>query len=264
MWLTPEQIRAEAQKSLAAGNILETAKEIKDAVSRASIAHPAHHQHEMAPSGTQEPTDPYERVVQDLQYGIEPGTVARTLKQTIAADIRAAAQEQMVRERYGHELGHRKRSLEEFQAGNPELAADPYARAAITQEVHQQYLADLKALGVPEAELPRDATAVADWHMQARVQGQPVRDMTAIFDAAKARYLAWRGGKQTNAVLPSASRPTAPRIELSADRTQRRAAVPTQPTRASVPPAEPAPLPPGGDRSAAILAMRRARGQIVG
>jgi len=59
--------------------------------------------------------------------------------------------------------------------------------------------------------------------------------------------------------------PNAPRVELTTARQERRAQIPTQPTNGTVPP-RPAPPPEqttAGRRSAAIMAMRKARGQIV-
>jgi len=282
MWLTPEQLRAEAQKSLAAGNILETAKEIKDAVSRSTASRPdqAGDGPQRRPAPPDDGADPnqddaYAQLVHDLQYG-DPNAARDRLRQTIAADARAAAQEALTRERFGSERSHRIRSLAQFQAANPDLAADPYAPAVITSEVNRQYVADLKAIGVPDDQMPRTAAEIADWHMQARVQGKPVRDIGEIFETAKTRFTQWRGGPRPSPAqapghfVPAgdqpqpAPRPTAPRVELSPDRTQRRANVPVQPTRASAPIAQPAPqATPGGDRSAAVMAMRRARGQVT-
>jgi len=275
MWLTPDQLRTEAQKSLAAANILDTAKQIKDAVSRSTVSRP-HQDDDYPPRGTaadapgqpvdpnQDP-DPYADLVRDLQFG-DPAVARQKLRDTIATDARAAAQEVLVRERFGSERSHRIRALAAFQASNPDLAADPYAPAVITSEVNRQYVADLKAIGVPDDLMPRTAAEIADWHMQARVQGKPVRDIGAIFETAKTRFTQWRGGPRPNPTQdqPQPARPTAPRVELSPDRTQRRANVPVQPTRASAPIAQPiSPATPGGDRSAAIMAMRKARGQIV-
>ena len=288
MWLTSEQLLAEAQKSLAAGNILETAKEIKDAVSRSTAFRPApghlvpgefgdDPQRGPAPPNGADPNqdDAYGQLVHDLQYG-DPSAARDRLRKTIAADARAATQEALVRERFGGERSHRIRSLAAFQAANPDLAADPYAHVVITSEVNRQYVADLEAIGVPVDQMPKTPAEVADWHMQARVQGKPVRDIGEIFETAKTRFTQWRGGPRPSPEAPGhivpagdrpqpASRPTAPRIELSPDRTQRRANVPVQPTRASAPIAQPVPqAAPGGDRSAAVMAMRRARGQVTG
>lgn len=281
MWLTPDQVVAEAQKSLAAGNILETAKEIKDAVSRSTASRPGAQARWGAPPGGEGPQgsqapvdpdqdpDPYDQLVHDLQYG-DPNAARDRLRHTIATDARAAAQEALVRERFGNERSHRIRALAEFQAANADLVADPFAPTAITHEVNRQYVADLKAIGLSDAQLPRTAAEIADWHMQARVQGKPVRDIQEIFEASKDRFLKWRGGAKPGAQPgsqgqqpPQPSRPSAPRVELSPDRAQRRASVPTQPTRASVPPQPPLAAQPGGNRSAAIMNMRKARGQIV-
>jgi hypothetical protein len=286
MWLTPEQVLAEAGKSLAAGNILETAKEIKDAVSRSTASRPARlsgpagddPQRRPAPPDGADPDqdDVYGQLVHDLQYG-DPSAARDRLRKTIAADARAATQEALVRERFGGERSHRIRSLAAFQAANPDLAADPYAHVVITSEVNRQYVADLEAIGVPVDQMPKTPAEVADWHMQARVQGKPVRDIAEIFETAKTRFTQWRGGprpspaQSSGHIVPPGDRPqpasrlTAPRVELSPDRTQRRANVPVQPTRASAPIAQPVPqAAAGGDRSAAVMAMRRARGQVTG
>jgi len=216
--------------------------------------------------------DPIDQLVHDLQFGDRDAARER-LRQTIDSRAEQAAQRVLSQNTFGSERNSRIRALAEFQAANADLATDPYAPAVITNEVNRQYAADLAAIGIAPDQMPKTAADVADWHMQARISGKPVRNIRDIFEASKAKFLEWRGGATPAPADPATgdrqpqsqppARPTAPRVELSPDRIERRAAVPTQPQRASVPPRQPAPVQPGGDRSAAIMNMRKSRGQVT-
>jgi hypothetical protein len=107
-------------------------------------------------------------------------------------------------------------------------------------------------------------------HTQLRAFGAPVRPIGDIFDAARSKYASWRGGTPAPKPAPAlaSSQPAAsaaPRVELSPDRVQRRAAIVAQPTHGTAPPraAPPPEQTTAQRRSAAIMAMRKARGQIV-
>ena len=270
-FLPEADVIAEAQKSLAAGNILETAKEFLQGAKRttddqsASPSEPA-----SAKAGL--PSPPYSDLVQDLQLG-EPGEAGRRLQQTIESKI-AAARQEAAREaaravRIDSEIAASQRTLSAFEQANLELAADEFARDAITTQVQREINADLQAAlksGVL-SELPRTQEERNGLHTQLRAFGAPVRGMADIMESAKTKYASWRGDKPASAQATQLSAAgAAPRVELSPDRAQRRAAIPTQPGTASVPPRAPALAPELNQaqrRSAAIMNMRKARGQIV-
>jgi hypothetical protein len=172
------------------------------------------------------------------------------------------------------ELAASQRAMAAFEKAHPDLAADEFARDAVTTQVQREINADLQA-AVKEGilkELPRTQDERNGLHTQLRAFGAPVRAIGDIFDAAGTKYASWRGEKPApkpatqQPAQTTTPAPAAPRVDLSVDRAQRRAAIPTQPTNGTVPPRAPAPPPEqtmAQRRSAAVMAMRKARGQIV-
>src|SRR5262249_21124865 len=118
-------------------------------------------------------------------------------------------------------------------------------------------------------ELPKTQDERNGLHTQLRAFGAPVRSIGDIFAAAGSKYQTWRGGQPTTKPPPQTTTqptaPTAPRVELTTARQERRAQIVTQPTNSTVSPraAPPPEQTTAGRRSAAIMAMRKARGQIV-
>jgi hypothetical protein len=294
-WLPENEVIAEAQKSLAAGNLLESAKEVlagargrmsdvggqmSDVHDPSSDLRPLTSDRARPREGGGHPTsDPYVALAQTLQ--LESADAAGTkLKQTIESETSKARQE-AAREagrqvRLENELAASQRALAGFEKAHPELAADEFARDSITTQVQREINADLAAAvsqGILK-ELPKTQDERNGLHTQLRAFGAPVRSIGDIFDAAGAKYATWRGEKPAPKPAPSpqpqttttqSTVPAAPRVELTTARQERRAQIPTQPTNGTVPP-RPAPPPEqttAGRRSAAIMAMRKARGQIV-
>jgi hypothetical protein len=270
MFLPEDKVIAEAQKSLAAGNLLESAKEAL-AIARQPATPDA------GPGADPAVPDPYLELAQTIQ--LEDAAAAGTkLKQTIESET-AKARQEAAREaarqvRIETELASSQKAMQAFEKAHPELASDEFARDAVTTQVQREINADLQAAvtqGILK-ELPRSQDERNGLHTQLRAFGAPVRAMTDIFDAAGTKYQTWRGG--TPAPRPTSPQPpttqstatAAPRVELTTARQERRAAIPTQPTNGTVPPRAPA-LPPeqttAQRRSAAVMAMRKARGQIV-
>jgi hypothetical protein len=270
--LTEDEVVAEAQKSLAAGDLLAQAKEIYRGAKREASAAPNQgddpaSQSFAPPPGplpNQEP--PIEALIEDLQFG-DPEAAGTRLAQTIVSRAERAAghaaREAVVRERIERELAGAQRTVASFEAANADLARDEFAREAIERQVYREYAEDLKALGIPPGHIPQDPLARASWHNQLRAAGAPVRDMGTILTAARDRFVAWRGGGTPTPKSPREAARAAPRIEVSVNRDERRAVLPTQPTRASVPPKAAAAALPQRGRSDVIAGMRKARGQIV-
>ena len=282
-WLPEGEVIAEAQKSLAAGNLLESAKEVL-ADARGQMSDVRDQTPDNLTSDIGHPTsDPYVALAQTLQ--LENAEAAGTrLKQTIASET-ARARQEAAREaarqvRIESELAVSQRALASFENIHPELAADEFARDAITTQVQREINADLQAAvnqGILK-ELPKTQDERNGLHTQLRAFGAPVRAIGDIFDAAGTKYMTWRGGTAAPAASTrksevrtqnpenSTSAPTAPRVDLTTARQERRAQIVTQPTNGTAPPRglSPAPeLTTAQRRSAAITAMRRARGQIV-
>ena len=250
-FLPEADVIAEAQKSLAAGNILETAKQFLQRQMPEDAG-------QMTDVGDQRSEEP-----------VHPTSDIRHLTSVIASARQEAAREAARAVRIDSEVAASQRTLSAFEQANLELAADEFARDAITTQVQREINADLQAAlksGVL-SELPRTQEERNGLHTQLRAFGAPVRGMADIMESAKTKYASWRGDKPASAQATQLSAAgAAPRVELSPDRAQRRAAIPTQPGTASVPPRAPALAPELNQaqrRSAAIMNMRKARGQIV-
>jgi hypothetical protein len=273
MFLPEDQVIAEAQKSLAAGNLLESAKEVLSTARQPAQPGTAEEPPPEAPAGPD-----YTDLAATLQLEPDAQVAGSKLKQTIEAETSRARQE-AAREaaravRIENELAASQRAMAAFEQAHPDLATDEFARDAVTTQVQREINADLKAAldqGILK-ELPRTQDERNSLHTQLRAFGAPVRAMGDIFTAAGTKYQSWRGA--TPAPRPASDlrptpvpqpAPTAPRVELTTARQERRANLPTQPTNGTAPP-RPAPPPEqttAGRRSAAIMAMRKARGQIV-
>jgi hypothetical protein len=281
-WLPENEVIAEAQKSLAAGNLLESAKEVLSGA-RSQMSDVRDQMSDQQPTSDirhlSSESDPYVALAQTLQ--LESADAAGTkLKQTIESET-AKARQEASREAARHvrlenELAVSQRALQAFEKTHPDLAADEFARDSITTQVQREINADLQAAvsqGILK-EFPKTQDERNGLHTQLRAFGAPVRPIGDIFAAAGTKYATWRGAtpaprrpdvRSEPTPNPQPVAPAAPRVELSPDRAQRRATIPTQPTNGTVPP-RPAPPPEqttAGRRSAAIMAMRKARGQIV-
>jgi hypothetical protein len=281
-WLPETEVIAEAQKSLAAGNLLESAKEVLSGARNQTTDDRGLRTDESGhPSSVLSPpsTDPYVALAQTLQLESADAAAAK-LKQTIDSETAKARQEAARHVRIENELAVSQRALQAFEETRPDLAADEFARDAITTQVQREINADLQNAvrdGILK-ELPKTQDERNGLHTQLRAFGAPVRSIGDIFAVAGTKYATWRGdtpasalraaqGKSGAASQPQSqpTAPAAPRVELTTARQERRARIVTQPTNGTVPP-RPAPPPEqttAGRRSAAIMAMRKARGQIV-
>jgi hypothetical protein len=290
-FLPEADVIAEAQKSLAAGNLLETAKEVLAGAKgrMPDVGDQRSEERDFPTSDLRHPTSAlYADLVQTIQLE-GPDVAGPKLRQAIESET-AKARQEAAREaarqvRIETELGVSQRALQAVETNHPDLAGDEFARDSITTQVQREVNADLQAAvnqGILK-ELPRTQDERNGLHTQLRAFGAPVRPIGDLFDAAIGKYRTWRGDQPSPRPpghhqpqpaaqgLPIAqgamgSPSAAPRVELSPDRAQRRAAIPTQPASGSAPPRAPT-LPPeqtrAQRRSAAVMAMRKARGQIT-
>jgi hypothetical protein len=291
-WLPETEVIAEAQKSLAAGNLLESAKEVLT-TARGQMSDVSDQMPDVGDQRSEGAvltsdirsltSDPYVALAQTLQLESADAAAAK-LKQTIDSETAKARQEaahEAARHvRIENELAVSHRALQAFGETRPDLAADEFARDAITTQVQREINADLQNAvrdGILK-ELPKTQDERNGLHTQLRAFGAPVRSIGDIFAVAGTKYATWRGDTPSSALRAAQGKPgaasqpqsqptapAAPRVELTTARQERRARIVTQPTNGTVPP-RPAPPPEqttAGRRSAAIMAMRKARGQIV-
>jgi hypothetical protein len=143
MFLPEDKVIAEAQKSLAAGNLLESAKEAL-AIAR-QPATPA--TLDAGPGADRAAPDPYVELAQTIQ--LEDAAAAGTkLKQTIESET-AKARQEAAREaarqvRIETELAASQKAMQTFEKAHPELASDEFARDAVTTQVQREINADLQ------------------------------------------------------------------------------------------------------------------------
>lgn len=280
--LTAEQVVAEAQKALAAGDILGEAKSLRNELAQLRDQNlaprqpvPAHQGHETAQP---EPAphladvanqDDLQALVEKIQFG-DPKEAADLLRDTIGKVIdqrtTPVVEARLIEGRLRDEGARTKQVLQDFKDQNPELAADPIAHAAMERVMLDLQIEDLRKIGVDLTKLRRDsqppnATDIANAHRWYRTeQGfASLRSPETMLVAAKDKVLAWKGVARTEPPADPVRQQGAPRVEISVNRADRRAAVQPQPQRAAAPqqrqPSQQPALP--RDRSDVVNAMQK-------
>lgn len=266
--LTEDEMIAAAQKALAADDILEDAKRIRREATQSPREPARPHQDdtfadqaEPAPepsAAAPHQDDDLTKVVEDIQFG-DPKEAATKLRDLITRETQRASQAETTRYLMGQDVERTMEQFNAFKDANPDLVNDPTASRLIQGFIEDGYREDLRKLGVPEDRMPTDINGLADYHRYYRVNRRPVRSAEQLLADSKARLDEWRGTARTPTPQPSqAQRPTQPRVAV--DRTDRRATIPSQPTRSSAPPPS-APERPTEEnsRAAAIQRMKAQR-----
>lgn len=254
--LTLEEITAEAQKSLAAGNILDEVKTLKreltDTLAGVRAAPPGQPAGQPRAQPEQQPVpgqdgqappnqeDALAKLIETLQFG-DPAEAKTMLQNTIAEASTKAAVEELQRQRLRDEGARTAKTLTEFKAKHADIAADPLAEAAIQTRIYQLQLEDLKAIGIDPAQIinphsqARGAPAdIAQAHLWYRSQGWNMTRPEDMLDSAVKDVMAWKGVTQQTPATPAAAK-AAPRVDVTVDRTARRQAIPQQPSKTSAP-----------------------------
>jgi hypothetical protein len=270
--MTEDEILAAAQKTLAgdsyledARKLLEEAKTIKAERTGRDPQHPegrSSTQNDDLNDGTgdpQHPVDDIEDLIESIQFK-DPKEAAQKLRTVIASEAGKAAEQGHVERLFNNDLSRSQKALKTFTDSHPELKDDEVAAQVIEANLYKVYREDLVALGLDESKLPKSNKELANWHRLQRIHGFPVKDTTTALNEAHERMQKWRGTSTT--AKPQAPRKEAPRVQVNVDRTERRAAIPNQPSRASLPPRQ-APAPAKQTGSDVVNEMRRSRGQVV-
>jgi hypothetical protein len=199
-------------------------------------------------------------VVEKIQYG-DPAEAAAELARAIDTVATKQVNEGHVARLVSNDLARAKMDLKQFVEAHPDIATDQIASMVIENNVYQVYRDEIRALGVAEAQIPRDPKTLADWHRLYRVHGHTVSKTTDVLQKAKAKFDEWRG---TPAQPKPAPRKDSARVEVNVNRTERRMAIPVQPSRSVAPRQNAAPVAQESSRKSAVQEMRRNRGQPVG
>lgn len=275
----PERATKYAQKELAASSRLTRANDIL----RGAHQRPADDPSRRAPGSQDEPRasatepapeppatdvtqgddDDIAKLVEDIQFGGDPKETAKRLRSAITKTARQESETATVGNRMQEDFAATMRAFEEFKGQNQDLVDDPNAHAVMKHLIEEGYAEDLRALGLPEDQIPKDPVKRADYHRYYRSQGHKVRPPDKMLNDVKSKYLDWRGGSKTPPA-PTSPAPREGQPTVKVNRDARRQAIPTQPTRATAPPTEPAAVTPQPRRrSAVIQTMRRSRGQVT-
>ena len=222
--------------------------------------------------------DDITKLIEAMQFG-DPADARTLFEDTIqkrtAAAVTPAVQAELQNQRLRDEGARTAKVLEDFKAKHADLADDPMANVAIERKVYDLQLDDLRALGVDANQIPTahggpptpgDIALAHRWY---RANGFQVMPPETMLEKATEAFLQWKGvAKPTQEPANPAPNRASPRIDVSVDRTARRAAIPQQPSRAASPKPDAQRQPaPSRDRSSVVQQeMQRRnlpRGRVV-
>jgi hypothetical protein len=273
--MTDDEILAAAQKTLAgdsyldeARSLLEEAKTIKAERAGRAPQHPEGDTQrtqddglENDRDGARQHPDELEEAIEQIQFG-DPKEAAAKIRKVMKTVSEKEADEGQMRRLVKNDIARVQTVLKTFSDANPEIANDPIAAQAIEQFVYRLTRAEIEKLGdVDASKIPQNPAELANWHRFYRINGRSVSTAEALLEGAKGEYLKWKGVSEQP--KPPAAK-VAPRVVVNVDRTERRAAMPTQPTRSMAPRPDAQARPTEGrSRSETIMKMRQQRGQTV-
>lgn len=276
LWLTQEELVAEAQKARAADDVLgrskAEAKEILEEARRIQAeiqaARPASEARTPGAGGKEaqpaaggegdqgggEHHDPYEEAVAAMQYG-EPADAKNKFKSVVEKAARDVVREQNEQERYAGESRRSATVTNAFTAdeANADLR-DPDAEAMIRSRVDRVMREDLVKIGYKAEDVSKVAPdVVAGVHLKARANGYAVTAPEKMLADAAAGYREKFGkptptsGEGGNGKAVITAQPSGqvdpetgkPRVIVNVNRDARRAAMPQQPSRTSTPREQP-------------------------
>lgn len=258
-----EEVIAKAQIALAADNYLDEAKGklnevdtlLRQTRDRAPPAgqdgvhpaapHAAQTTEPAAPAGVdpQHPEDDVDKLIETLQFG-DPTEARELLRETIRKGaqeaVQPAVEASLRNQRLKDEGARTAKVLKDFEGAHPDLAKDDMARAAIERRIFDLQVEDLRAIGIDPEKIRTDRAVtpsdIAVAHRFYRSEGFQVRSPGDMLEKAASDFLAWKGVGTTATTDPSPDpAKTAPRVDISVDRTARRQAIPQQPSRTVAP-----------------------------
>lgn len=249
-------------------DLLEQAKQIRGPRAAPDAQHPEREDGTQDDRLDQDDRQPTRRpgpdltaVVEKIQFG-DPKEAAAELANVIRDEAGKIANEGHVARLVANDQARTKQALKAFREKYADLDKDEIAAGVIDRQVNAILFEEIKSLGVDEAQIPRDPRVLADWHRLYRVHGHELSKPDQVLEQAKSRFDKWRGVSSEPAPAPRTKE--APRVAVNVDRTQRRMAIPNQPS-AAVTPRRPAaaPVTEQNSRKSAVQEMRRSRGQTV-
>jgi hypothetical protein len=265
-FVTIEEMTAAAQKALASDDVLGSAKKAAQDIldeARALKNEIEGQRTAFQPAGNQggdgegvqpeagnqggDQVDPYEALVEQLQYG-DPKEAAANARKLIEDRARAVSRAELIQ---GNRVAEHQRSmaaLNKFRQENPDLAADEDANAVMRVRLFREQHNDLVQSGLDPKRLPEfkpeNFEAIANLHLDARTFGVGVRDIPTLLKATKDGYLSKFGGQREQPEGQGEQRqqqqqPSGKAVTVEVNRTERRQAIAQQPTRTMAPRLQP-------------------------
>lgn len=276
IWLTDAEILARASQVEAADtylqeskDLLAEARDIRNSAKRAGQdpQHPEDHtgaqddELNLETNQDRQHPDELEQAIEEIQFG-DPKDAAAKIRKVISRASDESADKRQLTRLIDNDLAFSQKSLKEFMDQNPDLAKDEVANVVLEKTMYDIYREDITKLGIDPAQIPKNNNELANWHRFYRVNGSAVRTTPEALKEAKTRFDKWRG-VSTN--QPADQQRSKPRIDVNVDRTARREAIQSQPTRAVAPrPDATRQAPTTKSRSDIVMGMRKQRGQVVG
>jgi hypothetical protein len=280
--ITWDEAIAEAQKSLAGESYLEEGRSkikeidelLRDARNKVSApresqpptpgGQPSTQPTDQPAGDPPQPEDLIGKLIETMQFG-DPNEARPMMENVITTVAKQIVQREMVEQRLKTEGARSNKVLKDFVEKHADLANDPKSEAVIQRTLYDMQLADLKAINVDLSRIPTPSgqltpADVAVAHRYYRSEGYGVREPKEMLEKAVEEFLEWKGVKPAT---PASDKNAAPRVEVSVDRTARRAAIPQQPSRSATP-TRPTQVPASADigerRAVAVQAMMTKRG----
>lgn len=273
--LTQDELIAAAQKTLAADDYLGEARTLLEEAKRVASSGP--HQDRADPAHTPNPSDPdpdqphqddAHAAIEKIQFGT-PDEAVEAFQSAVAKAVAKAVDPDQARKAvYLHhreqDVGRSVAVYERFLA-EPENAAllkDPDNEAVLQNKYYGEIAKDLRQIGLPADQIPKDRDALVEAHRFHRIHGRPVRDTAKLLADSKQAFVEWKGGPRPQPQPEPAPRPNNG-VVISNDRADRRLRASHQPMRASAPPAPTARTQVPATRSAAVAKMLKNRGKAI-
>lgn len=221
------------------------------------------------PETPQHPEDSLDGLIEAIQFG-NPEDAQALLKTTIASEASKAVATTLQQQRFKDEGARTAKVVKDFETAHPDLASDPMARAAIEANILAQQTKDIAALGIDPATmrpdgLPPTPGDIANAHRYYRTEGFNVTAPDKMLEQAADALLEWRGVKKpATPNQPAAPAQAQPHVDVTIDRTARRAAIPQQPARSAAPRPAQQQAPAPRDRSTIVQDMIAKRAQPRG
>ncbi len=263
-----DQVLALAQKAAAADSYFEDGRRFyeearRQADSRRAAGAPQQGQPRAQDEQPHDPSqgdphqDPLAAVLEKVQFGADPKEAAKELRavvnQTVQQTALNTSQRALVQQKMAEDVTETLTEFQRIKSENPTLFADEFAEPIMQKLLVDGYKEDLRKIGVPENRIPANPNDLADWHRFYRIKGQPVRKAATLLNDVKQRYSDWRSGtQQTNKPVDANQR-------VAVNRDERRASIPSQPTRSAAPAQVPQTAPQRKTREQVLADMRASR-----